>query len=626
MSHLLFLSHAGVDSEAALSLADRLEAAPQAREYDLKVWIDKRDLSVGKSWKKSLQDALNQSTAFAVYVGSRGVVNWVWEEVSVALDRAHADSQYPLIPIFAADSKPIDLPGFLSQYQGVTEPGGDNDFSKLLRAVLRLDPRAVVETERDPFIGLRAYDSGKAHLFFGRDQEVEQLLGLLRQENLVMVVGDSGSGKSSLARAGLIPAFRGGRLAHLGREGPDDTVWHTVETRPGNDPFARLADDLRTSALRAGFGPQNAGELADMVRQSEARAGGLSRSVDRVRDALLSSAPASVTRPCKILFVVDQFEELATSPDAGEYVRVLLRLADPQDDQVRVVITMRRDYYYLCASFEELHNRLEKDGRRARYVLQRMSPDGLRDSIVEPLRLAGVGNRVRDDLATAILKDVSEQAGELALLQMALWRTWSVRQEHSGNLLSAYGAIGRVDGALAQAAGEAFADLPDEDRVRAETLFVRLVRPGESGSVVRRVAGRKSSMEKPRPWLASCPMSGTLDCSPWASGPLRSPTSSSLHSGCNTSGGSGMFRAIRAATICGCCIRSSWTARGGTKRALRTEPSTWRQAMTWAAIATWPADGLLGCPIWRGVTWSPAGNHTTSSSSENGGLRESFAS
>src|SRR5690348_7680968 len=96
---VLFLSHAGVDTEAALRLAARIEASPEARAQGLRVWIDKRDLRAGGGWKDQLQSALQDSSAFAVYVGSRGVVNWVSDEVNVALDRAHQDTNYPLLPI-----------------------------------------------------------------------------------------------------------------------------------------------------------------------------------------------------------------------------------------------------------------------------------------------------------------------------------------------------------------------------------------------------------------------------------------------------------------------------------------------------------------------------------------------
>ena len=105
-----------------------------------------------------------------------------------------------------------DLPSFLSQYQGVGDPEEPDEFRKLARAVLRLEPRAEPALERDPFVGLQAYDSNKAHLFFGREKETDELVALLRETPLVLVTGDSGSGKSSLVLAGLVPAFRGGRL------------------------------------------------------------------------------------------------------------------------------------------------------------------------------------------------------------------------------------------------------------------------------------------------------------------------------------------------------------------------------------------------------------------------------
>ena len=188
---LLFLSHAGVDTEAARRLKQRLEAAPEAREHGLRVWFDKDDLRAGEPWPQ-LEDAIrHRSAAFAVYVGSRGVVNWVDAEIQLALGRAVADPSYRFIPILAPQALgPEALPGFVALYQGVADVERRPDqFTKLVAAIL---------------------DEDRAHLFFGREQEAETLLRLLRREPLVMVTGDSGSGKSSLAHAGLVPRWRGG--------------------------------------------------------------------------------------------------------------------------------------------------------------------------------------------------------------------------------------------------------------------------------------------------------------------------------------------------------------------------------------------------------------------------------
>ena len=371
-THLLFLSHAAVDGEAALRLARRLEESEEAKAHGLKVWIDKVDFPAGARWKDELQSALASSTAFMVYVGSRGIVNWVWDEVSIALDRTHKQRDYPLIPVLAPGTVPADLPSFLSQYQSVRDPEQPDQFRQLLRAALRLEPRARIAVEREPFVGLQAYESSKAHLFFGRERETDELVALLRETPLVLVTGDSGSGKSSLVLAGLVPAFRGGRLGRLRQEGPDETVWHVVETRPGNDPFGRLADSVLDAAERTGTGAAKASDLADLVR---------TRQPDKVRDAVLSGAPKVPGRSSKVLVVVDQFEEFRTSPQAAAYVAALLRLAKPGDDRIRVVLTMRRDYLYACDNFPELSERLHGGKPSARYLLHRMSREGMHAAI-----------------------------------------------------------------------------------------------------------------------------------------------------------------------------------------------------------------------------------------------------
>ncbi len=483
----LFLSHAGVDSDAAIALAKRIEESPEAVAAGLQVWIDKADLRAGRRWKGGLQDALGQSTAFAVYVGSRGIVNWVQDEVDVALDKAHDpnDPGYPLIPVLAPGIDPRILPSFLSQFQGVANVERDGEaFNRLLRAVLRQEPRAAVRAVDEPFVGLQAFDSSKAHLFFGRETDVDRLVGLLRGETLVMVTGDSGSGKSSLVKAGLVPAFRGGCLGQPRDQGLDETIWQVVETRPGSEPFGRFADDLRDTARRAGIAVDEASKLAAMVRPKA----DTSPSPDAVRDALLSSLPADIAGRAKFLVVVDQFEEFRTATAAGDYVAALLRLAAAGDDRIRVVLTMRRDYYFACASFPPLYTRLEANDRRARMVTHRMTKEHLREAVSEPLRLTGTPDAQGQALADAVIRDAGDEAGELAVLQFALWRTWQMRKDHGRDLLAAYNALGRVEGALANEAEHIFTGLPPDEQARAETLFIRLVRPGEAAGVTRRIA------------------------------------------------------------------------------------------------------------------------------------------
>jgi hypothetical protein len=211
---LLFLSYSAIDIEAARSLKRRIEEAPVARERGLTVWFDKDHLRRGDPWQPQLEEAIERrATAFAVYVGARGIVNWVEAEVRLGLARAIAGNgqRFPFIPILAPDAKSLDsLPGFVRQFHGVHDiETNPDEFQKLIAAVLGDGDTGLQELETEPFFGLKAIDETRSHLFFGRARETQELIEWLAKTRLLMVTGDSGSGKSSLVRAGLVPRWRG---------------------------------------------------------------------------------------------------------------------------------------------------------------------------------------------------------------------------------------------------------------------------------------------------------------------------------------------------------------------------------------------------------------------------------
>jgi TIR domain len=233
---LLFLSHSGADTEAAIQLKRRIEEAPSAKERVLKVWLDKDDLQAGRGWQEQLEDVIEKrATAFAVYVGSGGVINWVEREVRLALSRATGkNGAFPFIPILAANSEgSAALPGFARQFQGVRNvENRPEEFRKLIAAVLGGAQAGTLVLETEPFFGLEAIDENRSHLFFGREHETEVLLEFLREQRLLMVTGDSGSGKSSLVHARLVLLWRGGALSTAGRQWPTNEVWHVIKVRP----------------------------------------------------------------------------------------------------------------------------------------------------------------------------------------------------------------------------------------------------------------------------------------------------------------------------------------------------------------------------------------------------------
>ena len=167
---ILFLSHAGADTAAARRLKERIEQTPEARKHGLRVWFDTDDLRAGESWQEQLEDAIGRrATAFAVYVGSRGVVNWVEAEVRLGLSRASGGNghRFPFIPIFADGAVDLQaLPGFARQFQAVRDVETNPDeFQKLVGAVLGETGQAHSNWSWSPSSGSRPSTKPEATFF-----------------------------------------------------------------------------------------------------------------------------------------------------------------------------------------------------------------------------------------------------------------------------------------------------------------------------------------------------------------------------------------------------------------------------------------------------------------------------
>jgi TIR domain len=483
----LFLSHAGIDSAAAVALAERLEQSPEAQRHGLTVWVDKREhpsgLQPGTPWQEQLEAAIQErSTAFAIYLTNAGAQNWVRMEVRTALDRAisaeRAGESYPFIPIIAESGVEVELlPAFARQFQGIHLADADA-VQKLIGAMLDR-PAATVALVDEPFRGLEAFGAKDAHLFFGRERETEDVIERLKQTTLVMVVGDSGAGKSSLVKAGLVPAFREGSFAPRLGPRPDPALWHVVEMRPLGDPFDSLIKGISDAARGLKVNAELLSGAFKLLREQDATA---------LRDALREGAPPDA----QILLVVDQFEELWTlAPERkrNAFLDGLLDMARPDDPSRRVVMTIRRDYYNLCSTHEKFFARIENNDRCSYYNLRRMDDEALRACIERPLALAGVPAADARRLADEVLRDAGDQPGDLALIEMALtgaWQAWRERSNHHGDLIDSYIAIGRVEGAIRNAADEVYAAL-DQRQPLAEPLFMRLVQLGDTGGTTRRI-------------------------------------------------------------------------------------------------------------------------------------------
>jgi WD40 repeat protein len=467
---LIFLSHAGVDGEAARALAALLRSA------GFEVWLDLERLQPGALWQQEINSAVANAQGLILYVGQSGLAGWVDLEVQLALDRRVRERTFQIIPALGPGSDPSALPGFVRLFQALdlrgTQPPPDK-LKALLDDIFQaaVEPVSVLPADRSPFAGLRAFDVPDALLFFGRETETEELLHCLRRDSLLLVVGDSGCGKSSLVRAGLIPALLRGRF-HDGKSWVTD--WRIAITRPGNDPFGELAENLPDlypdSALRA--------ERIGLNRKL------LAEGVDGLRDITAAAVPAGA----RALLVIDQFEELFTStPDPAtrrRFVDCLLRAASATGSRpVHVVLTLRADFYARCWE----HQDLPSVGAKNQYAVRHMGPDTLRQLIDRPLSLAG--GRAEPGLVETILAELGNEPGNLALLEHALDQLWRNRRVDNGAWITheAFDRLGRLSGALRHHANDAMQRLPDEEaRTLARGFFVEFVQLGDGTEDTRR--------------------------------------------------------------------------------------------------------------------------------------------
>ncbi len=347
--------------------------------------------------------------------------------------------------------------------------GGHNDMFAVSAARANTDshPTTVPTIKANcPYRGLFAFREEDAGFFFGRETFTQRLVSLVDNQPLLPVIGPSGSGKSSVIFAGLVPRLR------------RQTDWLVASFRPGTQPFTALA-----AALLPLLEPQM-GEVDKLVE---------TRRFARTLELKTTHLNQTVTRILErheyanhLLLVIDQFEELYTlCPQPETRQQFLDLLTAPQvGDSLRLVFSMRADFLGTALS----HPQLSETIQRLPLILGPMGREALEQAIREPATLQGV--QFEAGLVGRILDDVGSEPGNLPLLEFALTTLWE--RQHLGQLThQAYDAIGRVDGALARHAEEQYSRLSTADKELARQIFIQLVRPGDGTEDTRRLALRR---------------------------------------------------------------------------------------------------------------------------------------
>ncbi|MDF3292229.1 nSTAND1 domain-containing NTPase [Streptomyces silvisoli] len=355
-------------------------------------------------------------------------------------------------------------------------------------------PQSPPEVGVCPYRGLASFRQEDARWFFGRERATDALVAQLRaarnSAGLVMLVGASGAGKSSLLRAGLVPALLNGALD----EG-DFVAGPALVMVPGTDPLAELTRRIP--------------ELADAIPDAgtpEATEPNIPQFAEQIRESVTAWARRVAPPTARPILIVDQFEESFTlcrdESSRRAFIQLLHAAASPAqpggDAPVLIVLGVRADFYGQCLVHPELADALQ----HRHMVLGPLTTTELREAVIGPAK--AIGLELEPGLAELIIREVSagdgqagpdgarhaHEAGALPLLSHALLATWQRRK--GGRLtLSGYRAAGGIRGAVAATAERAWSGLDPAGRAAARLLLLRLVRLGEDTQATRRRGTRR---------------------------------------------------------------------------------------------------------------------------------------
>jgi hypothetical protein len=469
----VFISYSRADWRHAADIDSIL------REKGLKSFFDRRNLNPGLPWVRALEQAIGAAKAAVVLIGPHGFGNTQQYERELAIFRQSRDPEFLVVPVLLPDTRDppftfLQVITWIDFSQVAKVSDARVELERLLCAVRGgTTPGTEVRDAICPYRGLDAFREEDAAFFFGRGSAddpksaIGELVGKVREHPFVMVVERSGSGKSSLVFAGLVPALRRER----------DRFWIVLSFQPGTDPLRAIAETFNSRSPDEGA----VGYAKKIDDETEALRTGRPHLLANMVEQYLRRAEG---RPDRLLLYVDQWEELyaqgatTTMPeqskerrrdDTARFLELLLNAT--QSPFVRVVGTIRADFY------DPLIRDLGSLLPAQQVTLTGMPREEVRRTITEPARIVQLSFD-RPALVDQILEDVGEDEGRLPLLQYALKESWAERE---GNRITAesYARSGGVRQAIRITAERTFEALSAEDKHAARQLFLRLVTPGE---------------------------------------------------------------------------------------------------------------------------------------------------
>jgi adenylate cyclase len=492
----IFFSYSHKDKRLRDELETQLSLLK--RQGAITAWYD-RKIGAGKEWANEIDTHLNSAQIILLLVSPDYLASdYCYDiEMKLALERHEAKEAY-VIPVIlrSVDWKEApfgSLRALPTDAKPVTEwSNRDRAFEDIAKGI-----RNIIEglftilstdaTHREtmhqeplsiplgyippcPYRGLSAFQKQDAPYFFGRDVFIEQLMDSVQNKPLIAVIGPSGSGKSSLVFAGIIP--------RLDR----DSKWCITSFRPRDRPFRALAAAL-TPLLETHMSE------TDLLVQIKK----LSEQIHLKELSLFDIAEHIMEKNSAVRFLlfVDQFEELYTlsrNADARQrFLDILLEAVHVASQQqtlnFTLVLTLRADFLGQVLLYRPFADALQ----HADLKLSSMNRLELQDAIKKPAEQVNV--RIEDGLTERILDAVSQEPGNLPLLEFTLTQLWNTQRR---NTLThdAYDEIGGVEQSLATYAENFYTKLDENEQQQARRIFIQLVYPGKGTEDTRRIATR----------------------------------------------------------------------------------------------------------------------------------------
>ena len=461
-----FLSYSRSDQDAIEKVAQALRAR------NLKPFLDRWHLAAGQPWQELLANRLADCRSVVVFVGPGDMGSWQKREKECALDRQANEAGFPVIPVLlpGVDDPALDFLG-LNTWVDLRDDIADLGNLDALAAAIRGQPPGPADTRDDPraqicpYRGLQPFREEDAQFFFGREAFSETLLQKVKTERFLAVVGASGSGKSSVVRAGLVPRLRAGADGHS---------WDILTIVPGKEPL---------QALARAFDPPPP-ELGRIEAIEHINRGAKSLRDDTVSlEQLTGHILDDQQGTDRLMLVIDQFEELYTlvsnerAADRERFIDLLLAATERDDGRLSVVVTMRGDFYALALKRRDLSDRLQDKVVNIGPLATTGEPMSELEAVIRKPAEA-VFLTFEHGLVEQILKDVGTEPGNLPLLEFLLTELWRARK--AGQMTNgAYADLGGVEGAIAARAEDTFKQLEPDQQDDAKRLMLMLVRPGE---------------------------------------------------------------------------------------------------------------------------------------------------